>query len=369
MISASPTLTTDLPASHPRRSTESRIFGWLTQVPSHGRTRSLAIVLSMVLGIGWTDYASGIWFSLQLFYLIPIVLSVAWLGWRAGCAVAIICVLVRTGGDVAAGIFAHVEPFAFFWNRVVDLGVCGLVVWSFNALLTLQRRLEQRVAERTADLREAAKARSELEKELVLLSARERNEFGQELHDDICQHLVGTALAAKVLASRLAERDHVAADDAQAIVDWIEEGADRARRLARGLLLSDIAPTELAERLKHFVREAGPLVRFTQQGYNLPPDSSTAAQFFRIAQEATRNALRHANPKRVEISLVGDERALCLMVEDDGRGLPPEGQRGQGIGLRIMARRAAYVGGTLSVVTSPTGTRVICRLPHTLSPA
>jgi signal transduction histidine kinase len=326
------------------------------------------VILGAIALLGIVDYGAGFWFSLQFFYLIPILLSVAWLGWKEGCVTAVLCVLVRVTGDIATGIFEHVAPVAVLWNRLIDLLVCWLLVWIFHALTSLQRRLEQRIEERTAALQEAAKARRQLEHELLAVAARERNSVGHELHDDICQHLVGTALAAKVLAQHLIVTDRSAAAEAQAIVRLLEDGAAKTRQLARGLLLGAIEPEKLGEKLSELAIEcesSGVPCRFQHKGNTLLPDAGTAAQVFRIAQEAVRNALRHAAPLHVDISLVGDAHAICLMVEDDGRGLPPAENRGSGMGLRIMSHRAAFIGGTLSLIpTADQGTRVICHLPR-----
>ncbi|MEY4489874.1 MAG: hypothetical protein RIQ79_2382, partial [Verrucomicrobiota bacterium] len=226
-----------------------QMLAWLTVPPGWSRLRSFLVITTLAAALGWIDYESGIWVSLQFFYLVPIILAVAWFGWRTGCVIALFCVAVRFVGDVAGGIFQHVEPGAIWWNRLIDLCVCFILIGIFHALISLQRQLERRVEERTAALRDAAQAHRLLEQELLTVAANERNSFGQELHDDICQHLVGTAFAAKVLASRLADHDAPAAAEAQAIVVLLETGADKTRKLARGLLMSDIQPTELGERL------------------------------------------------------------------------------------------------------------------------
>ena len=76
-----------------------------------------------------------------------------------------------------------------------------------------------------------------------------------------------------------------------------------------------------------------------------------------------RNAIRHAEATHVDISLVGDGEAICLMVEDDGRGLPAS-KRSSGMGMKIMSYRAAYIGALLSMVPTPgQGTRMVCHLP------
>lgn len=353
------------PTSSP---TMARVLRWLSPPPHRSRLRSLLIIATVVVLVGWADYVSGIWVSIQFFYLLPIVLSVAWLGWRVGCATAVLCVTVRFAGDMAAGIFEYLDPAAVIWNRLIDLCVSFILVGIFHSLITLQRQLEARVAERTTALLESAKGRRQLEHELLVIAASERNSFGQELHDDICQHLVGTALAAKVLASRLGGHDPAAAAEAQTIVALLEEGADKTRKLARGLLLADIRPEDLGEKLAQLAAEArgsGISCRFREEGETRIADADSAGQLFRIAQEAVRNALRHADPRQIEIFLVGHPDAVSLTVTDDGRGLPPPEERTAGMGLRIMSHRAAYAGGTFSAGPNPVrGTRIYCHLPH-----
>ena len=65
------------------------------------------------------------------------------------------------------------------------------------------------------------------------------------------------------------------------------------------------------------------------------------------------------------MELRAENGTLVLSVADDGSGLPPRGERGEGLGLRIMAHRAAMIGAAFSVEAQPSGgTIVVCRLPH-----
>ncbi|MBX6378356.1 MAG: ATP-binding protein [Clostridia bacterium] len=81
-----------------------------------------------------------------------------------------------------------------------------------------------------------------------------------------------------------------------------------------------------------------------------------------IVREALRNARKHAQASSVRLALAFDGTALTVRVEDDGRGFDPAGVR-EGFGLVDMRRRAARLGGTLSVTSAPTGTAVILRIP------
>jgi signal transduction histidine kinase len=357
------------PVAPERPLADSWALVWLTAPPRQSRAQSTLVIVGIVAALGWVDYVTGIWFSLQLFYLIPIMLSVAWLGWKEGCAMATFCVVVRTAGDLADGILDHVEPFAVFWNRLVDVGISLTLVWVFHSLISLKRQLEARVQRRTAALEQSSRTRERLERELLNIAASERNAIGRELHDDLCQHLVGTAFATKVLAEHLAaSHADSAARDAQSIVRYVEEGIAKTRGLARGLLLASIEPANLAGELTNLAMkgsEGGVPCRFRIEGRPVIMDAAAAAQLFRIAQEAMRNALRHSEPQRVDIVLAGNDEATFLMVHDDGRGLPPPDARNAGLGLQIMEHRAALIGGTLSVVPAPgEGTRVICHIPQ-----
>lgn len=338
----------------------------LAVAPKHGRGRSILVVGLFVALIGWIDYLTGQRLSLELFYLVPIILSVAWLGPRTAGIVALLCIVARVGGDLAYGPYAY--PLVVFWNRLTDLAVYLILIWLVHGLLSLFRHLDRRVVERTQALQESVRLRQQLERELLDIGARERSAIGRELHDDLCQQLTGTALATKVLAEQLDETDRTAAHDAQAIVHYVEESIRKTRQIARGLLLASIEPSTLADELAELAAKAsggGITCIFRFEGFPVIPDAASCAQLFRIAQEALRNAVRHARPTRVEIILGGNSAATFLMVRDDGTGLPAAGTRSPGMGRRIMEHRALLIGGTLSVVPAQgTGTCVICHLPR-----
>ncbi|HNC23008.1 MAG TPA: histidine kinase [Opitutaceae bacterium] len=343
-----------------------RVIARLMKVPAGGPFRALATILAMLFVVGVIDYSIGPRASVTLLYVIPIALSVAWLGARAGSGIAAVAVLARVAGDLSWGPYEY--PEAATWNRFTDLSIYLAMVWALDALLNSQRRLEDRVADRTRELQQAVADRRQLERELLQISSRERNLLGQEIHDDICQHLVGTALSAKVLASHLKGRDPTGAANAEAIVGLIETGAEKSRRLARGLLLGAIEPELLPEKLAEMVEEAGRgglACRFRHDGRTLVSDAGVAAQLFRIAEEAVRNAGRHAQAQLVQVTLETRGDTILLEVHDDGRGLGPEAPEEDRMGLRIMSNRAAFIGGTLAIRSElGRGTRVVCELPR-----
>ncbi len=95
------------------------------------------------------------------------------------------------------------------------------------------------------------------------------------------------------------------------------------------------------------------------------PDSQTATQLYRIAQEAVAKAMDCKQTTRVDISLRSDDSAAALLeICDDGPGMPPGAGRGDGVGLRIMRYRAGLIGARLAIEPRTTGgVRLACRLP------
>jgi len=98
-------------------------------------------------------------------------------------------------------------------------------------------------------------------------------------------------------------------------------------------------------------------------GRRLPHDVEVA--FYRVAQEALNNVAKHANAQRVEVMLERRHDCVLLVVEDDGVGLdasePVAGRHG--FGLVGMQERAALVGASLDIDTTPgRGTTILVRM-------
>jgi hypothetical protein len=103
---------------------------------SHARILSLAVLVSLVLGVG--DWITGPLFSFTIFYMVPVAL-VAWLvGARAGVLLSLFCAVVWTVADGEPWPSSF-PPVLDLWNVAVRLGFFFLVTW---ALATTRRALE-----------------------------------------------------------------------------------------------------------------------------------------------------------------------------------------------------------------------------------
>jgi signal transduction histidine kinase len=243
-----------------------------------------------------------------------------------------------------------------------------IVVWLLSSLRSFHRELEGTVRQRTQALTQEMAERQRLEEEILRVSERERRSIGHDLHDSLCQHLTGTALAGQVLGERLAAKSLPEATDAEKVVGLVEEGITLARNLARGLYPVDVEAEGLMDAFRDLAASItkGARVRcvFECGAPILIHDDAAATHLYRIAQEAVRNALQHGKPKRVGITLMESGGVVTLTVEDDGVGVPERAEKSDGLGIRIMAHRAAMIGGKFAIEPGPTGgTIVTCSIP------
>lgn len=208
-----------------------------------------------------------------------------------------------------------------------------------------------------------------LEKEIMNISDSERQNIGQDLHDDLGPHLIGIEVLSKVLNKKLSEKGLPEATYADRIRNLIGQAIDKTRSLARGLcpvhLVAEgleAALTELAEKTENVF---GVSCVFTGDRAVLVHDNTVATHLFHIAQEAVNNAIKHGKATRISIELLSEDGRITLMVRDNGKGMPTA-RSSTGIGLRIMKYRARMIGSTLTIgCNGGEGAVVICSpRPH-----
>lgn len=209
-----------------------------------------------------------------------------------------------------------------------------------------------------------------LREEVVGISSRERLRLGQDLHDDLGQHLTGLAFLARDLGQRLVEEGHQgAAADARELEGMANLAVKKTRHLARGVQPPSLEGRGLPRALEELARDAEDIFGLTveMELVEAPETVSLeeASHLYRIAQEAITNAARHGGAATVSLSWRGDETGRELRIADDGTGFPPDDEDGhRGLGMRIMRYRAHLLGGTLEVRSGAgEGTRVRVTLP------
>jgi signal transduction histidine kinase len=204
--------------------------------------------------------------------------------------------------------------------------------------------------------------RKELEREIMEIGDRERQRIGQDLHDDLCSHLVGIEVLGEVLNRKLDEECSEQAPCAGRIRSLTSEAIEKTRRLARGLCPVHLVGYGLESALRELCIKVSDLFKIScelrcKESVRIH-DNTVATHLFYIAQEAVQNATKHGETRRVTLELLSDEETVTLRVADYGVGIP-EQLPATGMGLRIMSHRAQMIGGSFEVKRNPDGGTVV----------
>ncbi len=334
---------------------------------TQSRHRLFAILIILIMPVAAADYLTGVELSFSIFYLVAISIATWFAGRNSGLFISIISVGCWLAGDLAAGA-RYSSHFVPWWNAMITLSFYCAMVVALSSLRNLHLQLEDRVRDRTLALRKEITERERLEKALLAVSEREQRRIGHDVHDSLCQHLTGAAIAGQVLADKLEVKSLPESSDAAQLVAIIEDGIELARNLARGLAPVQLEADGLMAAFCEFARTTtqrfGIDCSFHAPHPVLINNPEMAIHFFRIAQEAVSNAIKHGRARHIVISLLLDNAEVELSVSDDGKGLPDPLQPTNGMGLHIMRHRAAMIAGSFQAKGSYTGTIVRCRAAH-----
>lgn len=199
----------------------------------------------------------------------------------------------------------------------------------------------------------------------------ERNRLARELHDSVTQQLFSMTLTAQAARAHLEKNPARAA----AQLERLQETATAALAEMRALIFQLRPPA---------LRDQGLVAALQQHAQNLARREGLAIALnvvgderlargleqplYRIVQEALNNVVKHANARNVTVTLEFANEHIRLRVRDDGQGFDveatPSGD-GRHLGVLSMRERAAEVGGTMELSSTPgSGTEVTVTVPR-----
>ena len=266
-------------------------------------------------------------------------------------------------------LFETYQPYQVIHDSSQRMWLTSLPVLlgGLLALYLVQAPLAYRMARRLK--------RSQDEREALLVASlatsdRERATIAADLHDGVVQGLAGASFSLAAAAERARDTDPVSASTMSSTASdlrrWVRELRSLIVTITPPALHAQGLATSLAD-LAATLEVRGLDVTVDVTGTEGLPETAETL-IFRVAQEAVRNVVRHADAKRVTIHVQRDPNApLVLSVTDDGRGFDLEstGARRRGsVGLELLSALVTSQGGTLGVVAAPgEGTTLTLRLP------
>jgi PAS domain S-box-containing protein len=270
-----------------------------------------------------------------------------------------------------------------------------------EALQQAHEELEQRVVERTAELKKANSQlqreierrksiekvlswshkdllkehhqRTLLSKRLITLQEKERHHLARELHDHIGQTLTSLKMQLEMIHDEVAPINPDVGSQLQAAKERTRQLVQEIKQIANGLKPGILVTLGLVPALREFFsdieRTSQIEIRFFSRNLPIRFDQDKELAIYRITQEALTNVIKHAQAKHVFVNLVKQGEVLSLSVEDGGVGFDQEeflnsSARAGALGLLTMEERAIQCDGAFSIDSQPgKGTHILVEIP------
>ena len=239
--------------------------------------------------------------------------------------------------DVALSAAPLVDPAS---DRVIG-EICSLRdITEHKRMQAAERELEQ-------NRRLTALIQSRLE--------AERRALARELHDELAQYVTAIKTIGTAIAGRAGEAQADIRDNANTIVSVASRIYDIVHGIIRRLRPSGLDHLGLAETLRDAV--SGWSQRHPQVRWELELSGELDAlgealniTIYRIVQEALTNVVRHAEARRVHVSVTRERNTVVVCVRDDGKGLPQAlADEGGRFGVAGMRERVQAFGGRFAI--------------------
>jgi signal transduction histidine kinase len=272
---------------------------------------------------------------------------------------------------LSAGEASVEDLFSQFRHRLLITVIItmGLGLLLAGSVIQQILQFERQAAERYQEIVAARKELKELSASLVAAQESERRSLSRELHDEIGQSLSAVLVELTNLSACLppevapSVRKH--ADTIRSLVENSMAVVRNLSLLLRPSMLDDLGLVPALEwQARETFRRTGLRVTVAAETVSdeLPETHKTC--IYRIVQEALHNIVRHAEARKVRVSVQQDTNKLLLAVQDDGKGF--DTKRHKGLGLLGMEERVSNLGGSFQIDSKPgEGSVITCALPLT----
>ncbi|SNR58744.1 Tetratricopeptide repeat-containing protein [Maribacter sedimenticola] len=240
----------------------------------------------------------------------------------------------------------------------------GLLLVSLIALLYYQNRVKAGQLE----LNEANREQQIISMRSMLEGQeKERTRIARDLHDGLGNLL--SSLKVNIGSLQINFDDNNSKKIYGTASQMIDEACTEVRKIAHEMMPQSLKKLGLRKALDDLVLKMDAVHDFDAQfhvhGTEKIFDNNTNIMLFRIVQEGLNNIVKYAQAKEVLVQITYSEEWFDLTIEDDGKGFEPEAiETGKGMGLKSIAFRTDFIGGTFDLNSRPgVGTLVTINIP------
>lgn len=262
--------------------------------------------------------------------------------YMAGFYFTSIIALLLTLSDLQIMNFPIRNKDVYFLTPLVEI-LCVAIGIGFHFSRTVKERVRvQLELNQTQD-------------QIITIQEDERRRIAQDLHDD-----VGNSLAA-IRNMVIQKRE---ATDVEKEINGLVK---TVRTISHDLMPIDFNQFQLPEIVAHLVNKfkdhPNVGIDFDSSGESIKLKTTTELVIYRIINEVISNIFNHSKATKALIQLMYQKNSLVVTAEDNGVGMKADGAT-EGIGLRSIRLRAAYISATINFESDEKGTLIILEIPY-----
>ncbi|MES2777947.1 MAG: sensor histidine kinase [Bacteroidota bacterium] len=194
----------------------------------------------------------------------------------------------------------------------------------------------------------------------------ERERIARELHDGVGQMMSAAKMNLSAMEGDLAFTNDNQKNAYERIVNLVDEGCREVRTVSHQMMPNALLKKGLASAIREFIDKIDSRilkVDLYSEGLNERIDTNTETVLYRVVQECVNNVIKHSGANHLDISLIKDKDGISVTIEDNGKGFNTE-QKAEGIGMKNIVTRIAYLKGTVDFDSKPgNGTLVAIHVP------
>ena len=268
------------------------------------------------------------------------------------------------GADVGRGPFAAYGHAVNLLSVQLFLLVLAVPATALALLSEERRKARQDLAWSQRELQAQNDQLRMLAGRLITAQEDERRRISRDLHDDIGQRLA--LIIATLDGVGFGRPGPSTSGGLEGVRRDVNEVANDLHNLSGELYSSTVQHLGLNRALKSWCSRVAAehqlTIDFTEDGHDTVP-LDTSMCLYRVAQEALNNAVKHGRAPHVKVHLTRQSSKASLRIVDYGGGFDP-GTPTSGIGLASIEERVRFIGGTLSVTSTPGyGAEVTAEVP------
>ena len=276
-------------------------------------------------------------------------------------------IFVTARGDIDAETRGFAMGAADYISKPISPPIVLARVRTHVALYNQRRHLEDLVSDSTRQLRESRDLLRTLSMRRENAREDERRYVAREIHDDLGQMLGGLRMRLSTLMLQTPTDNLQLNAQLRSLMDLTDQTIrvvrDVVSKLRTPVLDAGIVPG-LEWLINEFQRNTGLIARLALSSDNITLSDDIATVLFRAAQESLTNVARHAQARRVDITLNLLTSECQMEVRDDGKGFDPAVVQEKSFGLEGMRERCDMMGGRLYIASGPgQGTSIRFHIP------